>query len=401
MGGVQRVVSLTSHLTRLGWNVSVLTVKPFAYAAVDRSLLERVPESVAIYRAAVPSAEKFKLMFSRGETKRGAELTSAGSEVARWAMLPDSKVISLPDLLMMMPDVIKKSHPAVVITSSPPPSIHLAGTYAKKRFCLRWIADFRDVWFPQSQIDFRTPLHRKLQSHLEKTYVRNADATVAVSERHAEMLKEKYVGSESKVHHISNGFEEADFESAAPDDATGPLRIGYCGTLNHLTYIGSLFELLVAIGERLQLEIDIVGVVAGSARQDLARIDPGGERIRLLGAKDHAWAIQFIRSRDVNLITLAANAHLEATIPGKVYEILRTERAAIAVLPKDSAAWKLLSLFENVLMVDAADVPAYEQQVSDFIQRSRTAMPLRNGVEEFGWYKLAERYDHILKRVID
>jgi glycosyltransferase involved in cell wall biosynthesis len=400
MGGVQRVVSLASHLTRLGWNVSVLTVKPFAFPAVDRSLLKRVPESVTVYRAAVPSAEKFKLMFSRNDAKPGAELSSTGSEIARWAMLPDSKVISLPNLLTLIPDVIRKSHPSVVLTSSPPPSIHLAGAYAKKRFGLRWVADFRDVWFPQSQIDFRTPLHRKLQSHLERTYVKKCDAVVAVSARHVEMLREKYAEWRSKVHHVPNGFEEADFKSDAPEAATGPISIGYCGTLNHLTYIKALFEQLAEIAEKQPMTIDILGVVTGSVKQSVEEIDTDRERIRLHGSREHSEAIRFVRSRDINLITLAANARLESAIPGKAYEILRAERPAIAVLPKESAAWELLSRFDNVLMVNAADVPACKQQISEFIQRSRTSMPVRKGIEEFDWNNLAQRYDGLLERVV-
>lgn len=401
MGGVQRVVSLTSHLTRLGWKVSVLTVKPFAYPAVDASLLKRVPKSVTVYRAAAHGAEKFKALFSRSGAKPGAELTATGSEIARWAMLPDSKVISLPNLLTLLPNVIKKSNTALVVTSSPPPSIHLAGAYAKKRFGLSWVADFRDVWFPQSQIDFRTPLHRKLQNLLESAYVRNADTVVAVSNKHADTLRGKYVDCEAKVHHISNGFEELDFSSALPEAGEGPLSIGYCGTLNHLTYISELFELFSSIAETHQFTVDVMGVVTSSVKLDIKRIDLDGKKMKLIGAREHFEAIQFIRSRDINLITLAANAHLESTIPGKVYEILRAERPAIGVFPRDSAAWELLSRFDNVLLVDASDVFAHRQEIEAFMLNSRHQRVRRDGVEEYDWNNLAERYDQVLKRAID
>ncbi|MFH1892889.1 MAG: glycosyltransferase [Candidatus Zixiibacteriota bacterium] len=399
MGGVQRVVSLTSHLSQLGWNVSVLTVKPSVYPAHDNSLLDKVPKLVGIFRAAPFGAEKLKNLFSRNDAKSGAELTYAGSELARWAMLPDSKIVSLPNVLRMLPEVLKQSRPAVVLTSSPPPSIHLVGLHIKKHHGIKWVADFRDIWFPQSTIDFRTALHRKLQRHLESTYFRNADAAVVVTDDHLRLLRTKYDGIDSKVRHIPNGFDETDYKSALPIVEWKTLRIGYSGTLNRLTYVRGLFEILCDLAKERPLTVDIFGVVTASVTNDIRRIDPDQSVIKLHGYRNHSEAIEFGRSCNVNLITLAPDSHLEATIPGKTYEVLRIEKPVIAVIPRESAAWKLLTSFNDVLIVDASNVSASRNDIITLIDRASGDIGVRPGIDEFEWHNLAKRYDALLREV--
>jgi len=399
MGGVQRVVSLTSHLSRLGWNVSVLTVKPSVYPSHDNSLIDKVPKSVRIFRAAPFGAEKLKNMFSRNDAKSGAELTHTGTELARWAMLPDSKIISLPNMLMLLPEIMKQSRPAAVLTSSPPPSIHLVGLHVRKHHGIKWVADFRDIWFPQSSIDFRTELHRRLQRHLERTYFRNADAAVVVTDGHLQMLRTKYEGIDSKVRHIPNGFDESDYKSAPSIVKRGTLKIGYSGTLNRLTYVSGLFDVFFDLAKERPLTVDIFGVVTASVTNDIRRIDPDQSVIKLHGYRNHSEAIEFGRSCNVNLITLAPDSHLEATIPGKTYEVLRIEKPAIAAVPRESSAWRLLTSFNDVLIVDASNVSASKDDIANLIDRAGSDIGVRTGIDEFEWHNLAKRYDALLREV--
>src|SRR5688572_12416776 len=53
--GTQRVLRFTKYLVKLGWDVSVLTLKPqfSLYKIQDHSLLTKVPTSVDVRRTAV------------------------------------------------------------------------------------------------------------------------------------------------------------------------------------------------------------------------------------------------------------------------------------------------------------------------------------------------------------
>jgi len=302
-------------------------------------------------------------------------------------------------MLMLLPEVIRQSRPAVVLTSSPPPSIHLVGLHIKKHHGIKWVADFRDVWFPQSTIDFRTALHRKLQRHLESTYFKNADAAVVVTDGHFQLLRMKYDGIDSQVRHIPNGFDESDYKSAPSIVKRGILKIGYSGTLNHLTYVRGLFEILCNLAKERPLTVDIFGVVTASVTNDIRRIDPDQRVITLHGHRNHSQAIEFGRSCDINLITLAPDSHLEATIPGKTYEVLRIEKPAIAAIPRESSAWRLLTSFNDVLVVDASNVSVSKDDIANLIDRAGGDIGVRTGIDEFEWHNLAKRYDALLREV--
>ena len=170
MGGVQRVAYLSSHLSLLGWNVTVLTVRPFDYPAYDWTIAEKLPRSVRVLRATAIE-QKIPKRITFGVAAGGIETESkrAGFGPAGWAMLPDNKILSIAGMLRSIQAVVRQVRPDAVITSSPPPSIHLVGCYLRKYFGIRWLADYRDIWFSQSKIVHKTSLHRKLHSYLERT----------------------------------------------------------------------------------------------------------------------------------------------------------------------------------------------------------------------------------------
>src|SRR3977135_757110 len=54
----------------------------------------------------------------------------------------------LPGAICTLGKVFLRFRPDVVVTSSPPNCVHMAGLYLKLRYGLPWVADFRDPWIP-------------------------------------------------------------------------------------------------------------------------------------------------------------------------------------------------------------------------------------------------------------
>ena len=109
MGGVQRVAYLSSHLSRLGWNVTVLTVKPFEYPAYDWTIAEKLPQSVRVLRV-TPIEQKIPKRIVSGVAARGMENDSGhtGTGIAGWAMLPDNKILSIAGMLKSIQAVVRQ-----------------------------------------------------------------------------------------------------------------------------------------------------------------------------------------------------------------------------------------------------------------------------------------------------
>jgi glycosyltransferase involved in cell wall biosynthesis len=402
MGGVQRVAYLSSHLSRLGWNVTVLTVKPFEYPAYDWTIADKLPQSVTVLRA-TPIEQNIPKRIVSGVAARGMETESAhaGSGTAGWAMLPDNKILSIAGMLNSIQTVVRQVRPDAVITSSPPPSVHLVGCYLRKYFGIKWLADYRDIWFSQSKTVHKTSLHRKLHSYLERKFVTSADRTVVVSDGHLDKLRASYQTAKDRFHLIPNGYEENMFaETTLPTEQNGTFRLGYCGTLNHLTYVPGMFEAFLDMSKSHSISVDICGMVSPQVQADIDRLDPDRRLIHLHGYKVHQQAVEFRMRCDANLITLAPGRHLEKTIPGKVYETLRTPRPVIGIVPRDSSTWRLLSRFGDVILVDASNIAGSTNTLSDMTRSSGSDIGRRTGIDQFSWKTLASQYDRLLREVI-
>ena len=403
MGGVQRVAYLSSHLSRLGWNVTVLTVKPFEYPAYDWTIAEKLPQSVRVLRV-TPVEQKIPRRIVPGVAAGGMKTASerAGSDTAGWAMLPDNKILSIAAMLKSTQAVVRKVRPDAVITSSPPPSVHLVGWYLRKYFGIRWIADYRDIWFSQSKTDHKTSLHRKLHSYLERKFVAGADRTVVVSDGHLDKLRASYHAAKDRFHLIPNGFEESMFAATTPPtERDDTYRVGYCGTLNHLTYVPGMFEAFLGLSESHSISIDICGMVSPHVQADIDRLDPDRKLIHLHGYKEHQQAVDFRMCCDANLITLAPGRHLEKTVPGKAYEALRTPRPVIGIVPRDSSIWRLLSRFGDVILVDASNIASSTDTLSGMTREVGSDIGKRAGIDQFSWETLAGQYDRLLREVTE
>lgn len=400
MGGVQRATYLASHLSQLGWNVTVFAADPKEYDAHDTTLLRKLPDSVDIVRYPASEASALKRRL-RSKRRTSGSAAAAGSGISGWAMLPDSKVLSIPKMIGGMPALVERCHPDAVLTTSPPPSVHLIGLYLKRKYGIKWIADYRDVWFPQSRIAYKTPIHKSVHHRLERSFVQHADRTVVVSDGHLKLLKSKYEAEAGRTHHIPNGFDESVFaESQADRGRRDGFRIGYCGTLNHLTYVPGMFEAFMGAAQSNPVTFDICGVVTQDVSAEIDRVDPERRVINLLGYRDHDAAVRFRMECDVNLVTLAPEMSLESTIPGKTYETLRATRPLVALVPHDSSAWNLMSQFADVTLVDANHVDCLTNAVIELAGRPRVEIEKRAGIDEYSWDSLSGRYDRLIREVL-
>jgi glycosyltransferase involved in cell wall biosynthesis len=320
--------------------------------------------------------------------------------IAERILVPDNKVLTAVALLPHIRKVIERTHPAAIITSSPPPSIHLVGYFMRKCYGVRWLADYRDAWIPHPQGARESHGHARIDRRMERAFAESADRTVVVSDGHLEALRRRYRSAEGRFSHIPNGYEEEVFEVARPRASRSQVfRIGYCGTLNHLTYVPGMLETLVDISASRAISLDICGVVSSDLKALISRIDPDERVIHLSGYRPHAQAVEFKMNCDANLITLAPGPDMQMTIPGKAYETLRVPKPVIGVLPRGGAAWRLLSRFDHVRLVDASDTAAMRSEVARLIDMEPSNIGLRAGIEEFSWNSLASRFDELLKEI--
>lgn len=121
--------------------------------------------------------------------------TPSGSEQANFGQGPLTRIKNWTRANLLLPDADIRwalraaqaassnmgDPPDWVITTSPPESIHVAGSMAAKRFGCRWAADFRDYWLYAPLLPQRhNPLRRCAERLLAKRLLARADILTAV-----------------------------------------------------------------------------------------------------------------------------------------------------------------------------------------------------------------------------
>ncbi len=126
----------------------------------------------------------------------------------RWCRKAQNHISNLINADELKPDIL--------MTTSPPESLHLIGAHLKKRLQIPWIAEMRDTWveMPHREILERSAIRATIERRIARSSLKNADGLVTVSEA---VLKEaqKYISQSTPTLLIDH--------FSAPCDETYPL----------------------------------------------------------------------------------------------------------------------------------------------------------------------------------
>lgn len=206
--GLQRTLSFTRYLPRLGWAPIVLSVNPRAYASAGEDQIADIPPSTIVRRA-------FALDTARDLSIRGRYLG--------WLALPDQWISWLVWAVPAALQLIRQYKPAVIWSTYPIATAHLVGFVLHLLTRLPWVVDFRD---PMIEID---PVTRKrfpadprlfrVRSCIERLAVKGCTRAVLVTRGALKIYQSRYPEiPDDRWVLIPNGYDEDAFTSARPSE---------------------------------------------------------------------------------------------------------------------------------------------------------------------------------------
>ncbi len=346
-GGVHRVLSFTRHLPSHGWDCSVVCAGPRDYWVIDPSLEARVDPATEVLRVEGGSGLAAWLRLKpRTVGRRPGSSFARLRALSDWALFPDSYAGWAKRATRRA--LARLSHGVdVLLTSSPPDSVHLVGLAAKRRRPVPWVADFRDPWMG---LHFRTPpttWHRRRHERLEREVLRLADRVLAASRTHADRLRACFTADgldPARVLHVANGYEPAVDAGEFPAPRDDAWVVAYTGTLSLMPDVGvfleALHDLLARLPEaRRRLRARLVGPF------DLGYQDRAGALgltgiVEFTGPRPHAEARA--EQRAAGLLVHWQPREFPTMVPGKLYEYLESGRPIVAVLDPTTEAAELL-----------------------------------------------------------
>lgn len=336
--GVQRWLKFTKYLPDFGWQPLVFTPENPSFEVKDESLVNDVSDEVEVIK--LPIWEPYGLVNKlKGKGNQQSDLIKKKkkgllAKTLLWirgnCFIPDPRKFWVKPAVKVLEDLIVSNEIDVIITTGPPHSMHLIGHKLKQKLDVKWVADFRDPWtqwglfqnFNMSQLAWNK--HKKL----EKKVLRDANEVITVSHHYAEGLKELY---QRDVHVITNGFDEAEFESVAnikPDKFV----IRHLGVVDEHRNPWPLLNAVEKLAaQNVQINIEFVGNVNETLKAEIS------ERKELAGSVEfkpyvsHSEVLPLYRKSAV-LLSLPMNAeNAKGNIPGKIFEYLAAKRPILAI----------------------------------------------------------------------
>jgi len=338
-GGVQRPLKFASQLPALGIETHVLAPDDPKWVHEDAEL--PLPTQAWVHRARYLGPRGLKpaevLHGKQGLARASAQATLLG----RRLLVPDENVswnlTAIPTALR----IARSEGIDVVLTTSPPNSVHFVGAAVQKATGAKWVADLRDslLAHPHRRAESRlVRAKEKTGQAVAKLVAARADAIVAAADAIADEARS--LSPRGRVVTIENGCDFDDFaglEYRRNDRLT-------------LTHAGSFFgkrdprPFLQALADSGLDDITVrfVGDFRSSDREFMESLGLNG-RVELVPYVPRRESLRLQRESDALLLLIPdAGGRGKGVLSGKVFEYLAAERPVLAAVPPDGAAAKLL-----------------------------------------------------------
>jgi glycosyltransferase involved in cell wall biosynthesis len=354
-GGVQRPLKFATHLPAHGIETHVLAPDDPKWVHVDEQL--QLPTQAWVHRARYIGPRSRKLA-EELHGRRGLDrLQRQARSFSRRLLVPDENVGWNLTAIPAAVRIARNEGIDVVLTTSPPNSVHLVGAAVKRATGARWVADLRDSIgaHPHRRVErAAVRAKEKVSEQVARLVARHADAIVAASDAIAD--EARGLDPRGVVVPILNG---ADF-----DDFAG---LEYRrGDRFRITHTGSFFgkrdprPFLQAVADS-GLE-DVVARFVGdfrSADRDWAAGLDLGDRLQLHPYVPRRESLVLQRDSDALLLLIPeAGGRGKGVLSGKVFEYLAAERPILAAVPPDGAAAELIEEIGAGIVAAPDDVEA-------------------------------------------
>jgi hypothetical protein len=295
----------------------------------------------------------------------------------------------------------------LIISSGPPYTAVLAGTYAARKVGIPHIADFRDPWtdcipsIPHRRMDYL------LQRPLERWVVRSASHITSAGSSVADLLATRYPDSAPKLHVVRNGYDGTKQNDST--NTNGRLSILFAGEL----YLGrDPYPFLDAMESLLQrgdidadrVRITFMGRQAQYGGHPLSEWLNGKKVSRITTILPHGSADAVSQAVKGATVLLNLAQRQPFSVPAKTYEHLICNREILLICESDSETARVVKGISGVTQVDSRNSEDLEQALLNLYDRHvvQGVMTIPSSEEIRGFSRSAanEKFLEIIEDVV-
>ena len=361
--GVQRWVYFTKYLKQMGWEPYVVTVdeKQASYPVLDFELLEEV-KGVHVVKTDTKEPLKIYSKFISGSLNAGipqGQVPKQGwmSKMAAFIrgnfFIPDARKGWNYYAKRAAEKILKSEGIKKVITTGPPHSTHLVGSFLKTKYGIQWWADFRDPWvdiFYNKQL-YRSYFAQRIDAYFEKKTLRNADGILTTVGGNL-IKKFKIKAPDQSFHVLPNGYDAA-MMSAVSRTTVNPFHVVYTGLLTENQDYIPVIKALSALSENGKVLFSLAGNISAAQIDKIKKLAPK-VTVEYKGYLSHRDAVGLMKSGDLLLNFIFKGADQDM-VSGKLLEYLACGVPVLSIGAPQSEAGRLLAGSSFSKMVKASD----------------------------------------------
>jgi hypothetical protein len=403
---VQRWLKLTKYFLRFGWLPTVVTTENGDYPCTDESLLETISPDITVFRTKTPTHTKWlkfflgkKEKFPYGQlqtTKKDSLFKKIIFFIRTQFIAPDARIIWNKYAFREAERLLLTGKYEIIITNGPPQSTHLVGLKLKKKYGIKWIADFRDPWakFFNGEKDTRNFVIKYYDNYLEKKVLSSADISVVVSLKYAQCLNPG-----NKII-IPNAFDP-DVYQDGEYKRTGFFRIKYIGALT----AGRLNEglnILKWINEYAQInnfnniEVSFIGSF-NSPPTDFC--DNSQHLIlRNIAYVEHQKAIEESIDSEALILIINQINNNEGIMPHKLFEYIGSRTFILGLAPAGNDSDILLKEIKAGNLFDYEDKEGFLNKFNELYLKWKNGESIKNhnDIELYSVSAICSKYSEIM-----
>lgn len=342
--GAIRVTKFAKYLPEFGWQPVVVCSDTLWNP--DESLARDVPD-VPVYRVGwprlvqamrpAPPLLNAQAVSTQARLSRFSSVKYAWVQLARHILVPDTNVLWVRKAQYTCAQVLRTQPCDVVLTTSPPNSVHLVGQWIHSQFRLPWVADFRDVWTAENPALHQLGrLNFMRQRQAERHILQTCDRAITVTKPLAQQTLAVFGAHlADKILTITNGFDPEDFANPQPDLDNSIFTIAYLGTMvgpwmENALPEGIRYALTHSESFRKHVRFRFVGELGAAYRARLAGLDGN---VEISSYVPHTTAIDIMRRSHLLVLTLSDTQLAGMTYTNKFFEYLAAQRPILAIVP--------------------------------------------------------------------
>ena len=383
-----RMTQWCRNLPRLGWQPHVLC-RYYGHRCTSEELAERVHPDVTLEYIDAPASDVIKNTLGsrlRGFTRGVLQMLGASPRLSS-LFVADPSIHFWKRNRQKIMERLQAIQPDVILTTSPPHSIHDIGLWLTAQTGIPWVADFRDPYLTDNRFEpkglglLRWGSHRRFKDSI---YRRAWLITHAIPNQYR-WARRHYHNDSHRMLALTNGYppELIGFLNEPANTSAKRRTVLVAGTIPEPQQLSLAQAVARLANEGYDLQLKLVGMRPASGAK-LSQVL--GDRLVLTGYVPHIESIREVAMADVLVNYLDEFRSKARLLSTKLFEYFASGKPVLVINPSRGDRllhWRMTGV-KSLVKPSPDDVVAALRQALDGELR-RDPAEVENFRKEFNW----------------